>query len=135
MDEITNKYTYRSLHAYKMAYKLSFDIFKLTKTFPHDEIYALTSQIRRSSRAIISNFVEGYRKRQYLKYFVSKLSDCDSECSETILWIEIAKDCGYISEDSFKYLLDQYSQLGSLLGYMIQNPEKYLPKKTVGSRR
>jgi four helix bundle protein len=119
---------FAKLKAYELAYKLAMEIFNVTKSFPKEETYSLTDQIRRSSRSICANFAEGYRKRIYEKHFVSKLTDCDSECSETMVWISFAMDCGYMNEKTAKKLVEQYEEVGNLLGYMIKNPEKFIPR-------
>jgi four helix bundle protein len=74
-------------------------IFKETKTFPSDERYSMTSQIRRSSRSVAANLAEGYRKRQYPNMLVSKLADCYGEATETQVWLDFARDCGYLSAE------------------------------------
>ncbi|MDQ3049972.1 MAG: four helix bundle protein [Bacteroidota bacterium] len=119
---------FKKLLCYKQAYESAMIIFNITKSFPKEEIYALTNQIRRSSRAICSNFAEAYRKRQYIKHFVSKLSDCDAECSETLVWLDFALDCNYISKETHKDLFVKYMNVGGLLGDMINNPTKYQRK-------
>ncbi len=74
---------FRDLNVYKLAYKLAMEIFHLSKAFPREEIYSLTDQIRRSSRSVVANLAEGYRKRRYQSAFVNKLTDCDAEAGET----------------------------------------------------
>ena len=74
---------FRDLSVYQLAYKLAMQIFNETKTFPNDERYSMTSQIRRSSRSVAANLAEGYRKRHYPNMFASKLADCDAEATET----------------------------------------------------
>src|SRR5947207_15957759 len=86
----------KDLTVYKSAYKLSMDIFQVTKSFPNDEVYALTSQIRRSSRSVCLNLREAWAKRRYEAHFLSKLTDCDGENSETDSALDFARDCGYI---------------------------------------
>ncbi|PZR39937.1 MAG: diversity-generating retroelement protein bAvd family protein [Azospira oryzae] len=81
---------YRDLIVYQKAFALAMNIFRITKTFPSEEKYALIDQIRRSSRAICSCLAEAYRKRSYQGYFVNKISDADGENSETIVWLEFA---------------------------------------------
>ena len=120
---------FKNLTVYKLGYKLAMTIFALSKTFPREETYALTDQIRRSSRAVCSNLSEAYRKRIYQKHFVSKLTDCEAECSETQVWLDFAKDCKYISENQYEEIMSLYKEIGSLLGDMINNPEKYMDKR------
>ena len=74
---------HRDLKVYQLAYKFAMEIFKCSRTFPEDERYSLTSQIRRSSRSVAANIAEGYRKRQYPNMFLSKMADCDAEATET----------------------------------------------------
>jgi len=88
---------HKDLKVFQMAYRLALEIFRLTKTFPLEERYSLTDQIRRSSRSVAVNIAEGYRKRQYPKAFVNKLSDSDGEATETQIWLEFSRDCGYLS--------------------------------------
>jgi four helix bundle protein len=119
---------YRSLIAYQKSFAMGLAIFKLTKKFPKEEQYGLTSQIRRSSRSVGANLVEGYRKRMYPQMFVSKLNTSDGECSETLYWLEVALACEYITQEEFgKYelILDE---VGNLLGSMIKSPEKFAPR-------
>jgi len=119
---------FRGLTVYKLAYKLAMEIFALTKTFPKEETYSLTDQIRRSSRSVCSNIAEGYRKRRYAKHFTSKMTDSDGECSETIVWLDFSKDCSYISIERHTELYRQYLEVGKMLGSMADNPEKFSPK-------
>jgi four helix bundle protein len=117
----------RGLRAYQLAYRLAMQIFNETKTFPHDERYSMTSQIRRSSRSVAANLAEGYRKRQYPNMFVSKLADCDAEATETQVRLDFARDCGYLSEERHKEVAAGYNELGRMLSSMIKDPEKFTP--------
>jgi four helix bundle protein len=120
--------TYSDLIIFKKAYQLSMDIFEMTKSFPSEEKYSLTDQIRRSSRSVCVNFGEAYRRRKYPAHFVSKLTDSDAENTETEIWLKFAFDCKYISEQMYKELCEKCAEVGRLLGHMILNPEKYLIK-------
>ncbi len=119
---------FKNLKVYKLAYQLAVKIFKLSDSFPKEETYSLTDQIRRSSRAICANIAEGYRKRIYPNHFRSKMSDADSECSETIVWLDFAKDCGYINAEDHKNLTSNYLEVGKMLGNMIKHPKKFYPR-------
>jgi len=118
---------FRDLRVYQLAYRLAMQIFNDTKTFPHDERYSMTSQMRRSSRSVAANLAEGYRKRQYPNMFVSKLADCDAEATETQVWLDFARDCGYLSEERHKEVAADYDELGRMLSSMIRNPDKFMP--------
>jgi four helix bundle protein len=116
----------KELEVYKKAYALAMDVFKASKTFPDDERYALTSQIRRSSRSVSMNLREAWAKRRYEAHFVSKLTDCDGECNETDTSLDFAKDCGYITEERHKALASMNREIGKMLGAMIGNPKPFL---------
>jgi four helix bundle protein len=119
---------YKGLKVFQLAYKLAMRIYKISKSFPKEEKYSLTDQIRRSSRSICANIAEGYRKRIYAKYFRRKMTDADGECSETMVWLDFSRDCGYISKEQYDNLYPQYKEVGKMLGSMIRNPEKFTPK-------
>src|ERR1043165_737774 len=99
-------------------------IFNISKAFPKEERYALTDQVRRSSRSIAANIAKGYRKRQYPKMFVSKLADADGEVAETQVWLDFPCDCEYISSEAHESLIKGYTEIGKMLGSMIAAPEK-----------
>lgn len=117
--------SFKTLLAYKKGFALAMEIFHLSKTFPKAELFSLTSQIVRSSRSVCSNISEGYRKRQYEKHFKSKISDADSENSETQLWLDFAVSCEYISSEKKIELQTKSEEVGKLLNYMIKNPDKF----------
>ncbi len=119
---------YRNLKVYQLAYKLAMEVFEITKEFPKEERYDLTSQVRKSSRSACVNITEGYRKRIYPKHFASKMSDSDGECSETVVWLDFSKDCGYIASALHQSLVSRYEEVGKMLGSMIANPQKFLPR-------
>ena len=81
----------KDLDVYKKAYELAMIIFNLSKSFPEEERFALTSQIRRSSRSVCLNLREAWAKRRYEAHFISKLTDCDGENSETDSSIDFAR--------------------------------------------
>ena len=116
----------KDLNVYKAAYKLSMDIFRLSKGFPADEKFALISQIRRSSRSVCLNLREAWAKRRYEAHFLSKLSDCDGENSETDSSLDFARDCGYISEGEHQELASACAEIGRMLGKMMQRSESFL---------
>ncbi len=80
---------YEDLKVYQMAYRRAMDIFRTSKTFPVEERYSLTDQIRRSSRSVAANIAEEFRKRQYPKSFLNKLADADAEATETSVLVEL----------------------------------------------
>jgi four helix bundle protein len=116
---------HRDLKVYQRAYELAMEIFHLSKSFPPEEKYSLTGQIRRSSRSVAANIAEGFRKRRYPNHFVSKLTDCDAEGSETQVWIDFAFDCGYISANNRDRLTDGYEEVGRMLSSMMANADRF----------
>jgi four helix bundle protein len=116
----------KDLTVYARAYDLAMEVFRLSKGFPAEERYALTSQIRRSSRSICMNLREAWAKRRYEAAFVAKLTDCDGENSETDTSIDFAFDCGYIDQQQHAQLTAMTNEIGKMLGSMIQHPQKFL---------
>jgi four helix bundle protein len=118
---------HRDLKVFQLAYSLAMHIFKESKTFPHEERYSLTSQIRRSSRSVAANIAEGFRKRQYPNMFVSKLADSDAEATETQVWLDFARDCTYSTTEHHDELIAGYEEVGRMLNAMIEHPERFAP--------
>jgi len=121
----TIKKGFRELLAYQKGFDLAMEIFEVSKMFPNEEKYSLTDQIRRSSRSVCANVGEGYRKRQYPAHFVSKISDSDMENSETQVWLDFALAFNYIDTNTYNDLIDKSEEVGRLLSFMIQNPDKF----------
>lgn len=117
--------SHKELEVYKLAYRLAMDIFVITKSFPKEERYSLTDQIRRSSRSVPANIAEAYRKRRYEKAFVAKLSDAEGEAAETQTWIDFSRDCEYISAEICEKINKEYEHVISMLVNMIKAPEKW----------
>ncbi len=117
--------SFRDLRVYQEAFHLQTEIFKITKRFPKEELYALTDQIRRSSRSIGANLAEAWQKRRYQTHFLSKLSDSDGEQAETRHWLDTALECKYIPQEVHTNLMNQCRQIGRMLGKMMANPESF----------
>jgi four helix bundle protein len=118
---------YRDLIIYQKAFAVAMEVFALIKKFPREERYALTDQIRRSSRSVCSCTAEAYRKRMYEKVFVNKISDADTENSETVVWLEFAHACHYITLQEMLILEQKCEEVGRMLNSMLNSPEKFLP--------
>lgn len=116
----------KELIVYQKAYRLAMLIFKISQGFPPEERYALVSQIRRSSRSVCLNLREAWAKRRYEAHFVSKLTDCDGENSETDSSLDFARDCGYITNAQHAELASLCEEVGKMLGSMINNPTSFL---------
>ncbi len=116
---------FQDLLAYKKGFSLAMAIFNISKSFPKEETYSLTDQVRRSSRSVCANLAEAYRKRLYPKHFKSKLTDSDAENSETQTWLEFSLACEYINKETFDELTAKSIEVGKLINYMILNPNKF----------
>jgi four helix bundle protein len=117
--------TYKELTVFKKSFNQAMEIQTLTKKFPKEEQYALTDQIRRSSRSVCANIAEGFRKVRYKAYFISKMTDADMENSETQIWMDFSLAFGYITEDEHLDLYRKSEEIGRMLNHIIENPEKY----------
>ena len=116
---------FKELSAYRKAFDLAMQIFEISKRFPKEEIYALTDQVRRSSRSVCANLSEAFRKKRYPQYFIAKCADSDAENSETQVWLDFALKCNYLSHDEYQALHSESEEIGRLLHHMIYNPDKY----------
>lgn len=118
--------SYKDLDVYQMAMAGAMIIFERTKSFPLEEKYSLTDQIRRSSRSVCANIAEAWRKRRYKMAFISKLSDAETEADETLVWLEFALHCTYIDKSTFSYIADKYDKIIGKLVMMISAPDRWL---------
>jgi four helix bundle protein len=117
--------SFKDLIVYQKSYKLAMDIFEISKSFPKEEKYSLTDQIRRSSRSVTSCIAESWAKRRYEKSFINKLTDSLGEENETEVWLDYSKDCNYIQSEIHDTLLSEYSEVRKMLISMINNAEKW----------
>ena len=116
---------FKQTKVYQKAFEQAMNVFELSKGFPTDEKYSLTDQVRRASRSVCANLAEAYRKKVYPAHFLSKLTDCDAENSETNFWIDFAFACKYLLEVDKNRLIERNEEVGRLLNHMILNPDKY----------
>ncbi|CCQ50497.1 23S rRNA protein [Crocosphaera watsonii WH 8502] len=118
--------THEDLNVYQIAFDAAMDIFELSKMFPVEERYALSDQIRRSSRSVCANLAEAWRKRRYKAAFVAKLSDCEAEAAEVQVWLKFAVKCQYLPVDTARDLYKSYNQIIGSLVKMINEPDDWL---------
>ncbi len=118
--------THRDLLVYQKASDAAMQIFELSKSFPKEETYSLTDQIRRSSRSVCANLAEAWRKRRYEAHFISKLSDAESEAAETQVWLEFAVKCKYLKREEATILYQTYNAILRTLVGMINYPETWV---------
>lgn len=117
--------SFKDTKVYKLAFEQATEIYEISKTFPKEETYSLTDQIRRSSRSICTNIAEAYRKKRYPAHFVSKVTDSDGENSETGVWFDFSLVCKYITKQRHEEMILRNEEIGRLLNHMINNPDKY----------
>ncbi len=117
--------SWRELGTYKSAFELQQRIFEVSKSWPREESYSLTDQIRRASRSIGANIAESWAKRRYPAHFKSKLTDADGELQETLHWLDTAKACVYINAAQAEDLEMFAESTGKELGSMINQHESF----------
>lgn len=123
----------KDLTVYRRACELAMRVFELSKRFPAEARFALTNQVRRSSRSICLNLREARAKRRYEAAFVAKLSDCDGENAETDSALDFALSCGCIARGDHAALTTLAAAIGKMLGTMIQQPQKFRDQRTEDS--
>jgi len=118
--------SHRDLQVYQRAFAVAMDLFELSKSFPKEETYSLTDQVRRCSRSVCANLAEAWRKRRYQAAFISKLCDSESEAAETQVWIEFAVKCGYLDRARAEPLYRAYDDVLRTLVGMMTHPETWV---------
>ncbi|NJN84285.1 MAG: four helix bundle protein [Caldilineaceae bacterium] len=113
------------LDVYARGYEAAMEIFRLSRAFPKEEQYALTDQIRRSSRSVCANIAEAWRSRRYQQAFINKLSVAEAESAETQVWLQFAVDCGYLAAEDARKLFRTYESIIVTLVGMINHPETW----------
>ena len=117
--------SFKELRVFQLGFGGATRIFELSKSWPKEERYALTDQIRRSSRSACANIGEAWRKRRYVPSFVNKLSDADAEAAETQIWLDFALASGYIDNTLHAELYQQYDQIIGGLVKMMADPASW----------
>jgi four helix bundle protein len=118
--------THNDLEVYQIAFEAASKLFELSKTYPKEEAYSLTDQMRRSSRSVCANLAEAWRKRRYQNAFVNKICDSEGEAAETQVWIEFAVSCGYLNKEIATDLYKAYNDIIGKLVTMSNAPEKWV---------
>ena len=126
----TRVITHFELEVYKKALDATMKLFELSKSFPKEEKYSLTDQLRRASRSVSANLAEAWRKRRYQNHFVSKLSDAEGEAAETQTWIQIAVKCEYLDRERGVELHQAYEEVLKMIVAMIHNSSDWIIPKS-----
>tara|TARA_R110002072_G_scaffold117281_7_gene248242 strand:+ start:36881 stop:37264 length:384 start_codon:yes stop_codon:yes gene_type:complete len=121
--------SHKELKVFQLSFEAAMQIFEISKSFPSEEKYSLTDQIRRSSRSVSGTIAEAWRKRRYEKSFVAKLSDSEGEAAETQVWLDYSFACKYINEEIYNELYAKYDHILAMLVKMIFNPKQWTLSK------
>jgi four helix bundle protein len=116
---------FRDLRVYQAAFEAAMRIFELSKGWPSEEKFALTGQVRRSSRAVCECIAEAWAKRRYPRHFSSKLTDADSEAAETRSWLDFALRCSYLARRDYEDLDGRYDRISASLVSMITGADEW----------
>jgi four helix bundle protein len=125
MEEFVYARNFKDLVVYRASYKVASRIFVLSKSFPEEERFSITSQIRRSSHSIGAQIAEAWAKRSYERHFTSKLTDADAEQMETQHWVRAAAQCGYLNETQARESIDQLEEIDRMLNGMIEKANTF----------
>ncbi len=117
--------THRELEVYKEAFGAAMRIFEFSKSFPVEERYSLTDQIRRSSRSVCANISEAFMRRRYPRSFVARLNDAEAEAAETQTWLEFASKCGYVNSETTDKSVSVYDGIIGRLVVMSNQPDNW----------
>lgn len=115
--------SFRDLKVYQLAVNEAHKVFVLSRSFPKEERYSLTDQVRRSSRAVGAMIAEGWGRRRYPAAFVNKIDEALSEAMETQAWLDHALACEYIERPEYRARDTVWQQVGAMLAKMIQRSD------------
>lgn len=121
---------HEDLEVYQIAFKTAMKIFEISRSFPKEETYSLTDQIRRSSRSVCANLAEGWRRRRDKGSFLLRLNEAEAEAAESQVWLKFAVKCQYLDIETARQLYSQYNQILGMIVKMTKNVDKWLLKKT-----
>jgi len=115
---------FKELIVYKKAFALAMEIFEVSKSFPKEEKHSLTAQIRKFSRSVCTNIAAAYREQLYLKHFIGRLTDADTENNETIVLLDFSFSCNYLTKETHEKMVQEAIEISELLNDMMLHPEK-----------
>ena len=119
-------FRHQQLETYSLAFTLATELFQLSKSFPPEERYSLTDQMRRSSRSVCANIAEAWRKRRYKAAFQNSLNHAEAEAAETQTWLQFAENCEYLEKEKASRLSSEYDEVIGMLVKMITHPDPWL---------
>jgi four helix bundle protein len=117
------------LEVFQKAFTVAMELFEISKSYPKEERYSLTDQMRKASRSVCANLAEAWRKRRYQGAFISKLSDAEGECAESQVWVQFSVKCGYLERDTGARIYTTYDEILRTIVGMINHPETWILSK------
>ncbi len=118
--------SFRDLDVYRQSVREAKRLFEITAAWPKDERYALTDQIRRSSRAVGALVAEAWGRRRYEAAFAEKLTQALAEANETQAWLDHAHLAGYLPEADYRALDEAWQHIGGKLHRMVQRADRFV---------
>jgi four helix bundle protein len=122
--------SFRELNVYQLARQQARVIFEITQSFPKEEKYSLTDQIRRSSRAVNAMLAESWARRLYVAAFANKVDEALGEAMETQAWLDHCVDCGYITRVQHHEIDAAWQSIGAMLNQMIKKADDFCQHAT-----
>jgi four helix bundle protein len=113
------------LRFYKLARAAAGEIFEASKSFPPEERYSSTDQVRRSSRSTKATISEAWARRRYKAVFIHKIDEALGEASETQSWLDDALDCGYLESGQFEKMDGDWRSISAMLARMIDRASDF----------
>ncbi len=114
--------SYRDLDIYKKAHKLAIEIHEMSLNLPKFEMYEEGSQIRRSSKSVKSNIVEGFGRRRYKQEFIKFLTYSLASCDETTTHLDTLYETKALKDkDKYRYFLEEYDHVGRMITNFIRS--------------
>ena len=112
---------YEELKVYEKSYRAALSIYRLTEGYPKEEIYGMTSQIRRAATSIPLNIAEGYAKRDSQAEFKRYLRMALGSSDEMQVLLDLSKDLGYINAETYAKAKGAYKEIAKMLSAMVHN--------------
>ncbi len=116
---------HEELEVYQLAFDVAMMIFEATLSFPNEEKFSLTDQIRRSSRSVCANIAEAFYRRKYPKNFALRISDAIAESAETRVWLDFSLKCNYMTKEFHEKLSHSYKRVIGKLIVMYNQSDKW----------
>ena len=113
--------TYKDLNVFRDAYQLALDVSRASRTLPGYEQFEIGKQLRRATRSIPANIVEGWAKRASPLEFKRYLQISIGSCEECKFWLEMSRDEGYFTQQDCEELTNRFNVIGAMLRSLWEN--------------